>query len=280
MIPDKDTTFDTNLSGGMMGRFSRPLTSMRAVSELRGVIEGFAARTAARRIADGADKRPLLEAFARLVRTAAEDDVAGEIAADRDLHLLMIRTADVEGLEKAWEVVAGSMDWFRIETTRICWPDLTLHAEAHRALVDAVCAGDSNASEAAAISHMEAVWYRLADHAGDASLPDDPLSRASAYIELHLHEQVQLDFLAQYIARTSAGHLSRLFRVRYGVSYSKYLRELRMRKAAKLLSDTLLPIRRVAAIVGYQDPSRFAQHFRRRFQALPNAYRDQHGSGS
>ena len=41
---------------------------------------------------------------------------------------------------------------------------------------------------------------------------------------------------------------------------------------------TLLPIRRVAAIVGYHDPSRFAQHFRRRFQALPNAYRDQHGS--
>ena len=76
-----------------MGRFSRPLTSIRAVSELRGVIEGFAARTAARRIADGADKRPLLEAFARLARTAAEDDVAGEIAADRDLHPLMIFTS-------------------------------------------------------------------------------------------------------------------------------------------------------------------------------------------
>jgi AraC-like DNA-binding protein len=41
---------------------------------------------------------------------------------------------------------------------------------------------------------------------------------------------------------------------------------------------SMLPIRRVAAIVGYHDPSRFAQHFRRRFQALPNAYRDQHGS--
>ncbi len=114
--------------------------------------------------------------------------------------------------------------------------------------------------------HLEqAVVHRLADV--------DQQRQAPAIVDRRQQDAADLEGLAVPPERQRVvlfGHLSRLFRERYGVSFSKYLRELRMRKAAKLLSDTMLPIRRVAAIVGYQDPSRFAQHFRRRFQALPN----------
>ena len=113
---------------------------------------------------------------------------------------------------------------------------------------------------------MEALWYRMAEYTGDASLPDDPLSRAAGYVALHLQETVRLSFLAKYVARTTPGHLGRLFRERHGVSFTEYLRQLRMRKAARLLSETSHPIQRIAAIVGYRDASRFAEHFRRHYQ--------------
>ena len=262
----------------MATEFGRPLTQLRAVAELRGVIEGFAARTAARRIAEGADKRPLLDGFARLERAAAKGDATGAILADRELHLIVVRTANVDVLEKVWEPVAAAMGWFCVENPLNLWPDLKLHAETHRALVDTICEGDFVAAEDAAIAHMEAVWHRLADDTGDASLPKDPLSRACGYVALHLNEPIRLGFLAKHIAKISPGHLSRLLRETYGIGFTDYLRELRMRKAAKWVSETELSIQRVAAIVGYDDASRFAEHFHRRFGMVPSEYRRRHRS--
>lgn len=265
-------------SGGMVvsGEFQQPMTQLRAVTELRSVIEGFAARTAARRIAEGADKRPLLTSFARLERAAAAGDPAAAIAADRDLHVAIVRAAQVDILEGVWEAVANAMEWFRVENTLNLWPDLKLHAETHRPLVDTICAGDVVAAEDSAIAHMEAVWYRLAGYTGDASLPSDPLSLACGYLALHLSEPIRLDFVAKYVAKTSPGHLSRLFRETHGVGFAEYLRELRIRKAAKLVATTSQPIQRVAASVGYHDASRFAEHFRRRFGSTPLDYRRRH----
>ncbi len=126
--------------------------------------------------------------------------------------------------------------------------------------------------------YLDAVWYRLADSTDDASLPDDPLARACTYLDFHLHEPVRLRFLAQYVAKTNPGHLARLFRQRHRSSFTGYLRELRMQKGADLLRRTHLPIQRIAARVGYGDPSRFATHFRRRFGLAPREFRGEFGS--
>jgi AraC-like DNA-binding protein len=124
---------------------------------------------------------------------------------------------------------------------------------------------------------LDAVWYRLAESTADASLPDDPLARACTYLAFHLHESVRLSFLAEYVAKISPGHLARLFREQHNVSFTGYLRELRMQKAADLVRRTLLPVQRIAARVGYDDPSRFATHFRRRFGLTPRDFRRQFG---
>ena len=91
----------------MTSPFSRPLTPMRSVSELRATVEAFAARCAARRVAQGADKAPLLEAFARLQCAASRGDPAGEMVADRELHLAIVRLADVQTLQQVWEAAAN-----------------------------------------------------------------------------------------------------------------------------------------------------------------------------
>ncbi len=256
-----------------MAEWLATLTPMRAITEMRAVVDAFASRYAALRVAAGADKRPLLDAFKRLGEASRAGDHHRVTEADRALHLAIVRMAGVEGLVAVWEAAANVQETFRAESIERCWPDLSVLFEGHRALVDAICAGDALAAEDAAKAHLDAVWYRLAEMRGDHSLSDDPLARACAYLEFHLQESVRLDFLARFVAKTSPGHLARLFREHFDCSFTEYLRELRMHKAVKLLTGGEHPIRRIAALVGYADPSRFAQHFRRRFGISPRAYR-------
>ena len=249
------------------------LTQMRGVTEMRSVLDAFAARCAAMRVAQGADHRSLLDAFTRLQRATASGKHQATAQADAALHLAIVQQADVQGLIDVWNTAFRVQDAFRIESIRSCWPDLNVLFEAHRPIVDAICAGDVVLAEDTAKAHMDAVWYRLADLTDDPSLPRDPLARASTYLAFHLHQPVQLSFLAQYIARTSPGHLARLFRERYGCSFTQHLCELRLTKAVDLLLRSSQPIGRIAAMVGYQDASRFAEHFRRRYGHSPRQYR-------
>jgi len=251
------------------------LTPMRAMTDLRATIDAFAARYAARRVDEGAEIETLLSAFEQMQQACAAGDYERFDQTDTNLHLTIIDMAQVDGLDETWRIVAARMKPFHIETLRACWPDLNVLFEAHRPIVDAICDGDGVAAEDAARAHLDAVWYRLAEHTADASLPDDPVARASAYIAFHLSEQVRLDFLARHVAGISAGHLARLFRETHGMSFTDYLRELRLQKAADQLRQTSLPIHRIAASVGYQDGSRFAQHFKKRFSITPRAYRRQ-----
>jgi len=260
-------------------RFSLNLTPMRAVTEMRAVVDGFAARYAAARVAGGADKQPLLDAFQRFQLAVREGEHGQVVRVDRELHGTIVRLADVGGLMDVWQTAFAAMNTFHADSIRACWPDLNVLFEAHRPIVDAICSGDEALAEDAAKGHADAVWYRLADHARDASLPDDPVARACTYVDFHLHEQVRLSFVAEYVAKTSPGHLARLFRQQRGISYTEYVRELRMQKAADLLRRTKLPVRQVAARVGYEDPSRFTVHFRRRFGLTPREFRRRLGEG-
>ena len=250
---------------------------MRAITEMRAAVDAFAARYAAVRVAAGADKEPLLEAFVRLQEAAGQSDYPRVAQADRSLHSAIVDLADVHGLTEVWHAAARMQEEFRVQSIRLCWPDLNVLFEAHRPIVDAICACDQVLAQDAAKAHLDAVWYRLAESTDDASLPNDPLARACTYLDFHLHEPVRLSFLAQYVAKTSSGHLARLFRSQHGVSFTAYLRELRMQKAADLLRRTRLPIQRIAASVAYDDSSRFATHFRRRFSLTPRDFRRQFG---
>jgi iron complex transport system substrate-binding protein len=127
------------------------------------------------------------------------------------------------------------------------------------------------------VAHLDAVWSRLAAATGDASLPGDPLSRACAYLAFHFAQPVRLPQMAIEVVCCSGGHLARLFRERLGLSFSAYLIELRMQKAADLLRRTGWPAAQVARQVGYGDASRFTLHFRRRFGQTPSEFRRRFG---
>lgn len=247
---------------------------MKAVTGLRAALEGFAARHAALRVGAGAPPQALLASFERLRRAAEGGDHRRFAAADEALHRAMVELADVPGLTGAWQAAFAEQDVFRRQTLRRCWPDLSVLFESHRPLVDAVAAGEADEAEEAALAHLDAVWFRLADATDDASLPRDPYARACAYLAFHFHETIRLPALARDVAGCSPGHLARLFREKSGISFQEFLIELRLQKAAELLERTDQAVGKIARRVGYLDPSRFAAHFRRRFGRSPAAYRD------
>ncbi len=67
--------------------------------------------------------------------------------------------------------------------------------------------------------------------------------------------------------------LKNYFSAMFGMSVSEYMKELRLQHAAKLLSDSGLPISEVANQCGYSNQGRFARAFKETYGMLPLEYR-------
>ena len=67
--------------------------------------------------------------------------------------------------------------------------------------------------------------------------------------------------------------LKNYFRGVFGQNISIYLREVRMKKAAELLTSTRLSVAEIAELVGYMNQSKFASVFKKQFGLSPLEYR-------
>ena len=68
----------------------------------------------------------------------------------------------------------------------------------------------------------------------------------------------------------SAPYFCFLFKSITGVSPAKYLKELRMRQAATLLTTTFLSVKEIVRRVGLTDESHFVRDFKRRYRLTPS----------
>lgn len=253
---------------------------LHRLSELRIALEGLASRHAALHFREHPTD---LDSFREILRDLNEAtrkrDYARFRECDYALHSGIVARAEVPVLVESWQRVWDAQADFHEETFEECFPDARFLAEEHTHLVETLALGDPAAAEDAARSHLEAVWFRLADghhdHTGEA--PADALQRTVAHLAFSYSRPLRLQEVASQIAYTSPGHLSRLFREHYGVSFQRYLQNLRLDKAAELLRATRLPVASVARRVGYRDVSRFGQHFKRRFDVTPTAWRSEQG---
>lgn len=249
------------------------MANTRAQSQLRGILEGFAAKHAAMRITEGADTGPLLEAFEQLESAAKKRSHKAFHEADLKLHQAIVTLAGVPSLEDAWKCVAAAYSEFHWTTLKTCWPDLCTLFEGHRTIVDAICDGNVTLAEYSAVTHHNAIWYRLAEQNDGLFSKASALQRATAYIALHLDQPIRLESVAREISYTSPGHLSRLFRQEHGISFQAYVQKMRMKQAANLLIQSSLKVSQVAEMVGYTDASRFGVHFSRHFGVPPSRMR-------
>src|SRR5690606_15701574 len=138
----------------------------------------------------------------------------------------VVGSAEVPLLLEVWRVVWKGLEGFHKRGFEDCFPDARILIEEHEHLVGTIVAGDPAAAEDAARSHIEAVWFRLAEqqHATSTN-PADPLQRVAAHIAFSMQRTLRLEKVARTVAFTSPGNLSRLFRQRFGLSFQRYLQK-------------------------------------------------------
>jgi transcriptional regulator GlxA family with amidase domain len=91
---------------------------------------------------------------------------------------------------------------------------------------------------------------------------------------MNSEELSNLDFarLAKSV-RLSPGRLRYLFKREMGIPPSRYIRRLRMRQAAALLTTTFLSVKEIMARVGLGDESHFVRDFEAIYGLPPTRYR-------
>lgn len=92
------------------------------------------------------------------------------------------------------------------------------------------------------------------------------------FMNSNLHRRIHLAELAGAV-NLSPSRFSHFFKTQAGLSPGNYLRRLRMEKARHLLATTLLTIKEIMAMAGYNSKSLFVRHFRRYFGLAPSEYR-------
>lgn len=110
------------------------------------------------------------------------------------------------------------------------------------------------------------------------SRPEDsdntrPVQQAIQYIQAHLGEDLSLKQIAAEV-HISPPHLTRLFRAELRHSPHEYVIQMRMNRAKHLLKTTALPIKAIAAEVGYGSESSFTGAFTERIGISPRKFRD------
>lgn len=100
----------------------------------------------------------------------------------------------------------------------------------------------------------------------------DIIHQVHDYLVEHLAERVTIAELAlQFHLNTTT--LKERFKAEYGTSIAAHIKEHRMEKAARLLTDTGDSIAAIAREVGYESQSRFTEAFRETHGVLPTEYR-------
>lgn len=98
------------------------------------------------------------------------------------------------------------------------------------------------------------------------------LQQISQYIDEHYNFDISLDMLAK-IACMSVSKMKILFKRFYDMTTVEYMQRKRMSVAEHLLISTPLTIAEISNIVGYTNPSRFTEIFKRYYGCLPSTYR-------
>jgi AraC-like DNA-binding protein len=102
--------------------------------------------------------------------------------------------------------------------------------------------------------------------------PGTPLAPAILLISQHYSKKLTNLRLAG-VCGLSVRTFERLFRVIYGVSPHRYVRELRVRLSCNDLVYTKNSIAKIAVEFGFADQSHFNKEFRRFFGEMPREYR-------
>lgn len=135
---------------------------------------------------------------------------------------------------------------------------------------------DEPAKELLLTGQLFRVFGRLAEPDEDNAMKDDVglhVRSAVAFMNARYAERIRLPHIAAHVGLDEK-YLCRLFQEKLRMSPYRYLTDLRMRKACRLLRMQMLSVAEVSRSVGYQDPLLFSRMFKRTVGLSPTSYRE------
>jgi len=101
------------------------------------------------------------------------------------------------------------------------------------------------------------------------------IRRAVAYLHAHYTDPDLKEEKVAQEALLCLSHFWRAFRAEMGVTYARYLRNLRVEEGKRLLASTSLSVEEIARQVGYEAPEAFCRAFKQGVGVSPSQYRRQ-----
>jgi two-component system response regulator YesN len=134
--------------------------------------------------------------------------------------------------------------------------------------------------EAKPLYHIEEIMNRfiviiqgLCSNKDELDRLSNKLLRAIQYIQLHYHEDINIEDVARSIG-ISPSYLHQLFKRELGRTFLDYLTEYRINQAKRILNQEDAKMTEVSARVGYRSPQHFSQVFKKMTGMLPHQYRN------
>lgn len=172
----------------------------------------------------------------------------------RDARGLVLRDRPIQQWDGAWELLE-LMDQFLDELrTQLPFRETRL-----RGLLLAICAATLRGRETET-AHSTGTLTRVQRRAIEGCIRDN-LADWPSPRDLADHVHLSLDYF------------SRLFTQTFGMPPRAWLVQERVRRGARLLSESLQNVSEVAASLGYEDVSAFSHQFKQRYGVSPRAYR-------
>lgn len=257
-----------------------PLEPFHSLCQLRSTLEAFAATRLINNPHREKVMQSLRDQLAILRKHAGLGDYEAFHAEDMELHRKMVASAGLAPLSECWEQASKTVDEAILGLKRSYWPSLMALYREHVYLLDAWQSDDIKAVEQATHHHLEVGWYRLQISVGSAPPEGDAVDRVAAFLSTHYAGRIDMKWVALNIGFVSPGHLTRKFRAQFGSAPYAWLRNLRMERAAQLLSTSSEGVVKIGTMVGYKNASHFTRDFRARFSVTPKQYRPADSTGS
>lgn len=107
-------------------------------------------------------------------------------------------------------------------------------------------------------------------YTGKLGRAEEYKNRIEAYMKEHYTDPaMSLGMLADSFKVTEV-YMSKLFKKNLGMTFSQYLEELRMQRAAELLLSSHISINDISEACGYQSPHAFRRAYKRYYGNLPS----------
>lgn len=115
-------------------------------------------------------------------------------------------------------------------------------------------------------------YFETKDDSEYGDKENEWVEKVFQYIGKNFSEPLSLKMVSKKFFLSEA-HLSREFKKKAGITFSEYLRKIRVKKARNLLKETNLTVTTIAMECGFSNPGIFIEAFKKEMGETPHHYR-------